>query len=700
MKRSKKNNCCRTRKQKFCARVLAFGCIGVFAGAPAVVLADTATNIMDRLTSYSIDDLLNMDVTSVSKKPEQLSKSPAAISVLTQDDIQRSGARSIPEALRLVPGLDVAQVDSQQWAVSARGFNDVFADKLLVLQDGRSLYTPLFSGVFWDVQNPLLENIDRIEVIRGPGASLWGANAVNGVINIITKSAADTQGFFAEAGGGSYEQDFASARYGGKLADNVYYRVNGQYFDRGDTVLQNGTDAHDAWRMGQGGFRIDWDTRKDGGDLLTLEGDIYEGRKDEAYETFSFPPPAPPVFPSPSSTRVPSIERVAGDNVLGRWSHNIAESNDLTLQVYYDRTSRDANIFGEDLDTFDIDFQHHFGFADVHRNDIVWGVGYRATIDHVGNTPTVTLVDNNPTTQLYSAFVQDEITVIPDRLHATLGTKVEHNNYTKFEVQPDFRLACTPVEHQTIWGSISRAVRTPSEADEFIILNKTPPATPVPLTLYGNQQIRAEDEIAFQIGHRFEASTNLSFDTAAFYSIYNHVISEQIGASPTQPVVYPPPSLFFPGSPGMVPTYIINGLHGETHGVEVAATWEVLPGWRLRPSYSILEQHMEGNLPSAVATATGQSPEQQASLRSSLDLPCNVSLDATVRYVDRLPALGVSSYVACDARIAWRPAQHWELALVGQNLGAAHHAEFAPTFIGSQRTEIPMSVYAKVTCRF
>jgi len=449
--------------------------------------------------------------------------------------------------------------------------------------------------------------------------------------------------------------------------------------------------------MGQGGFRIDWDTRKNGGDLVTLQGDAYDGRLNQVYDVFSFPPP--------TETPTPNVERVGGENILGRWTHPFGESNDLTLQMYYDRTSRDAIIFSEDLDTFDIDLQHHFGFGDAHRNDIVWGVGYRADVDHIGNTPTVALVDTRPTTELFSGFVQDEITVVPDRLKATLGTKLEHNTYTKFEVQPDFRLAWTPVERQTVWGSVSRAVRTPSEADEFITLNKTAPAgmfapVPVPLTLYGNQQIQAEDEVAFQLGHRFEVSTNLSFDTATFYNIYDHVISEAVGPSPTQPLAYPPPGSPFPPSTWVVPTYIINGLHGNSYGVEVAATWEVLPGWKLRPSYSFLELTMKGNAQSAIEAVDGQSPEQQASLRSSIDLPCNVTFDATVRYVDQLPALAVSSYVACDARIGWRANQHWEFALVGQNLGAAHHAEFAPTFIGSQRTEIPMSVYAKVSCHF
>ncbi|HZV35454.1 MAG TPA: TonB-dependent receptor [Verrucomicrobiae bacterium] len=669
-------------------RVLMLG--AVFSAVPLLAADEQQTNVMKQLTEMPIEDLLNQDVTSVAKIPEQLSKSPAAISVLTQEDIQRSGARSIPEALRLVPGMDVAQVDSQQWAVSARGFNDVFANKLLVLQDGRSLYTPLFSGVFWDVQNPLLEDIDRIEVIRGPGASLWGANAVNGVISVITKSAADTQGFMALAGGGNYEQDFFAARYGGKISDDLYYRVDGQYFDRGNSILSSsGDDAHDAWRMGQGSFRMDWDTRKNGGDLVTLQGDFYEGRMDQVYDAFSFPPP--------SMMPTPDVERVGGGNILGRWSHEFQDENDMTLQMYYDRTDRNTVIFNEDLDVFDIDVQHHFVVDAGLRNEVVWGLGYRLSLDHLGNTQTVAFSDTDPQTELFSAFVQDEITLFPDRLRLTIGTKLEHNTYTGFEAQPDGRLLWTPAEHQTVWAAVSRAVRTPSEAEEFIRLNEVvAPGTlgpaqpvPVPVTIYGSQNMRSEDLIANQLGYRVAPLNTLSLDVAVFYNIYDHIRSETLGPSPTQPATTP-----------FVPLTLQNGLHGENYGIELAPTWEALPGWRLQAAYSLLKTHMYGHDLATINADIGQSPQQQVSLRSSLDLPHDISFDCTLRYVDRLPALGISSYVALDVRLAWRPCKNWELALVGQNLGAAHHAEFAPTFIGTQRTEIPAGGYAKVTCHF
>lgn len=677
------------RSFRLCHLLMALAVV-CFAFANNAQATDAQTNEMERLLNMSIDDLLNQDVTSVSKKSEKLSKSPAAVSVLTQDDIERSGARSIPEALRLVPGLDVAQVDSQQWAVSARGFNDVFADKLLVLQDGRSLYTPLFSGVFWDVQNPLMEDIERIEVIRGPGAALWGANAMNGVISVITKSAAETQGFLATAGGGTYEQDFAAARYGAKLADDVYLRFDGQYFDRGDTGNLAGGDAHDAWRMGQGGFRLDWDTREKGGDLLTFQGDLYGGNMRQIFGAFSFPPPA--VMP------VIDTERVDGGNLLGRWSHSFAESNDLTVQAYYDRTDRESVIFGEHLNTYDLNVQHHFTLFDEHVNDFVWGLGYRLNVDRIDDTPTVSFNPNNPTTRLFSAFAQDEITLVPDRLQLTLGTRVEHNNYTGVEVQPDGRLLWTPTSHQTIWGAVSRAVRTPSAADEFIRLNQVVPAgtlgpVTVPVTVYGNQNAHSESVIAYQLGYRVEPCKNLSLDLATFYNTYDDLRSEAPGPSPTQPVSTP-----------YIPLYLNNQIHGDTYGVELAATWEIMQGWRLRPSYTFCKIDLQSStvvpVQSTVLNDIGETPQQQASLRSSMDLPCNLSLDCTVRYVDRLPALAINSYVAFDVRLGWRPTKNLEIALVGQNLGSAHHSEFAPTFIGTQYTEIRPTGYAKVTWHF
>jgi iron complex outermembrane receptor protein len=644
--------------------------------------AEVGTNQMD-LAEMPLEKLMTINVTSVSKKAEKLSESPAAISVLTQDDIRRSGATSLPEALRLIPGLDVAQVDSQQWAISARGFNDVFANKLLVLQDGRSIYTPLFSGVFWQVQDTLMEDIDRIEVIRGPGASLWGANAVNGVINIITKSAKDTQGILITGGGGTEEPGFGGIRYGGKLAEDVYFRVYGKYFYRDDSVRPDGSDARDAWQKGQGGFRIDWDTWERTGNLLTLQGDIYGGRLDQTFATYD------PTSPTLAGS-VSEAYRVAGGNVLGRWSHEFSETSDFKLQMYYDRTELDPVIFRENRDTYDVDAQHHFTLGRF--NDVIWGLGYRLSADRVVNSPTVSLNPDHQTTQLFSAFAQDEITLIEKRLQLTLGARFEHNDYTGFEVQPNGRLLWTPGDRQTIWASISRAVRTPSEAEENIALTQVnSPGSPI--TIYGNRNFESEELMAYEIGYRVQPCTNLSLDLTAFYNVYHNLRSEEFGPSPTQP----PTVLSFP-------LHLDNKLRGDTYGVEFAPAWQVTEWWRLQPAYTLLKMEIRQNPdstdPVSVNAIKGQSPQQQFSLRSAMDLPGRVSLDGTLRYVDRLPGFNINSYFALDLRLAWMPHKNLELAVVGQNLISPRHAEFFPTFINSQKTEVPRSVYGKVTWRF
>lgn len=677
------------------ARVLLCVCLLTSARAqPTPDLGNTTD-----LTSLPPERLVEIEVYSPSKRPEKLSESAAAITVLTSDDIARSGATSIPEALRLVPGLDVAQVDSEQWAISARGFNDIFANKLLVLQDGRSLYTPLFSGVFWNVQDTLLADLDRIEVIRGPGASLWGANAVNGVINITSKNARDTQGWLLTGGGGTEERGFVGLRYGGEPTEDLFFRVYGKYFDRANSVFPNGQAADDAWQKGQGGFRLDWDKTEKTGNLLTLQGDIYGSLGNQVFNTFA--PNNPPTY---SEVISQDNYRTGGGNVLGRFTHTFSDDSDsasdladLKIQLYYDRTEQDTVIFKEQRDTFDVDLQHQFGLGTW--NHFVWGLGYRSSTDKIGNSPTVAFYPDRQTTQLYGAFAQDEITLLPNRLRLTAGAKLEHNDYTGFEFQPSGRLLWTPTPHQTVWGAVSRAVRTPSRAEEDVVLNQVVP--PNVVSLYGNQDFKSEELLAYELGYRLEPLNKVSIDLALFYNVYQNLRSQEIGLSPTQPLVAPPPPPF---PPQLVPMYFANGLHGDTYGLELAPTWQVTDWWRLRPSYSLLKMQLQTNPGStdmtSVAFEEGSSPQQQFSLRSTMDLPHHLTFDWTLRYVDRLPALNISSYFALDLRIGWHPSPGLEVALVAQNLFSAHHAEFVPTFIGTQRTEVPTSVYAQVTWHF
>jgi iron complex outermembrane recepter protein len=680
-------------------RVIAAGFVMVLFATmlSSVWAAEEQTTPVD-WGAKSIEELLNTPIAIVSGHQEKFSDSPAAVSIITQDDIRRSGAASIPEALRLVPGLEVAQVDSHQWAITARGFNDVFANKLLVLQDGRSLYTPLFSGVFWDVQDTLMEDIDHIEVVRGPGAAVWGANAVNGVINIITKNAKDTQGILITGGAGTEERGFGGFRYGGKLGEDVYFRIYGKYLNRDDSALPNGNDARDAWQMGQGGVRIDWDTLEKQGNLLTLQGDLYGGRLNQTFGTYD--PSAPPTY----SRSVQNDFRVAGGNVLSRWTHEFSDSADLKLQMYYDRTERDTAIFRENQDTYDLDFKYHFKLGE--RNDLLWGAGYRVTSDKIGNSAGTAFNPDNRAIQLFSTFVQDEITLVPKRLRLTVGSKFEHNDFTGFEVQPSGRLLWTPHDHHTIWASISRAVRTPSRAEEDVSLsNVIPPnglfpGSPAAVsTIYGNGDYQSEELTAYELGYRVQPATNLSFDLATFYNVYDRLRSVELGPSPTQPITaLPPPAALF------IPAHAANLLYGETYGVELTSTWQVMEGWRLIPSYTFLEMQLHrrpGSTDTSSESDEGKSPQQQVSLRSSMDLPKGFSLDCTFRFVDRLPALHISSYVALDVRLGWHTRNdRLEMAIVGQNLLSGNHAEFAPSFINTQTTQVQPGVYGKVTVRF
>lgn len=650
--------------------------LGAFLAA-APLSAQEAYRPPSELKKLSVEELLDVDVTSVSKYPEKLSAAAAAIAVLTQDEIHRSGVTNIPDALRLVPGLDVAQVDAHTWAISSRGFNDIFANKLLVMIDGRTVYTPLFSGVFWEVQDALLEDIDRIEVVRGPGATLWGANAVNGVINIITKSARDTQGLLLGGGGGMEDRGFASIRYGVKLADNTYLRVYSKYFNRDSSVLPNNDPAHDAWDMYRGGFRLDWDPAEE--DSFTLQGDIYAGHENETY--------AIPSFTFPFATHIASQDDVSGGNLLGRWSHRFTPDSELTVQTYYDRTVRDTPVFSEDRDTGDIDVQQRFALGD--RQEVVWGIGFRITHDEVKNTLNVSLQPDNRTLTLYSAFVQDEISIVPERLRLTLGSKFEHNDFTGFEVQPSARATWTPGYSQTIWAAVSRAVRTPSQAESDIRINPAPPV-PLPpgtITILGNPNMLAEELIAYEMGYRIQPINQLKIDLTAFYNNYDHLRSLE------------------PLAPGPVsPSRVESNFFGETYGAEIAATAQVTKRWRVQGSYSNLQIQLHRKSGSrdlsTERVVEGSSPQNQFSINSLFDLGWNIQFDSTLRYVDALPAPNIPSYVTIDLRLAWSPRPDLEVAIVGRNLLDDRHPEFAPTFIGTQQSEVQRNVYVTVLWRY
>jgi iron complex outermembrane recepter protein len=426
--RVKRCSCVRRRRSRcscYAPAGLAALALLLFAG-PAFGQAPSTVQSPGDLKRLSLDELQTIEVTSVSKRPEKLLETPSAIQVITADDIRRSGVTSLPEALRLAANLQVAQVDSRSWAISARGFNGTSANKLLVLIDGRVVYTPLHAAVFWEVQDTLLEDIDRIEVISGPGATLWGANAVNGVINFITKTAADTQGILVTGAGGSELHGVGGVRYGARVGTSVHFRAYGKYFERDDSALPDRTQATNSWNMGQGGLRLEWDASSV--DRFTVQGDAYNGR-----------------IAQPALSDI----AVSGGNILGRWSRTLSRDSDFALQMYYDRTHRNIpGTFGEDLNIFDADFQHHARVSE--RHDIVWGLGYRVAHDNVGNSALLAFLPAQVSQQWFSGFVQDEMPLANNRLHLTLGTKIEHNEYTGIEVEPGGRVAWTMTERQML----------------------------------------------------------------------------------------------------------------------------------------------------------------------------------------------------------------------------------------------------------
>jgi iron complex outermembrane receptor protein len=597
---------------------------------------------------------MDIDVTSVSKRPEKLFEAASAIQVITGEDVRRSGASSLPEALRFASNLEVAQIDSRQWAITARGFNNVFADKMLVLIDGRSVYTPLYAGVYWDVQDTLLEDLDRIEVISGPGSTQWGANAVNGVINITTKSAKDTQGGLLTSTVGSELHDSGGARYGGKIAPGVYYRVYGKYSERGDSVHPNGANAHDSWRILQGGVRVDAEIGAS--NTLTLQGDTYSGSLDRFGQ---------------------DNIRVSGSNLLGRWSRTLDENSDLKLQVYFDRTHRRMpGSFTQDVQTGDIDFQHRFPLGSVH--DIVWGLGYRVVDDDIANTPANAFLPPKVTREWSNIFAQDEFTLVKERLMLTFGTKLEHDDYVGFEWEPSIRMAWTPDKRNTLWAAVSRSVRTPSRIDRDLFS----PATP-PYRIAGGNKVVSEKLLAYEIGYRLELTPSLVTSIATFFNNYDDLRS-------LEPLT--PPLAF--------PVQTSSGLRGRSSGAEFTADWQATSAWRLRAGYTEMRVSSEpqpGVSNRGTRDSIARDPNRQTQLRSLLNFRANWEFDSALRYVAPIGSQSLPGYTELDVRLGWQPAPDWEISLQGTNLLHQSHPEFnAP----NGRREIQRGVQAKASWRF
>lgn len=652
------------------------------------------------LTELSLEALMNIEVTSVSRKPQKLATAAAAAFVINQDDIHRSGATSIPDLLRMVPGVQVAQIDANKWAVSIRGFNGRFANKLLVLKDGRSIYTPLFSGVYWEHQDTPLDDIERIEVIRGPGAALWGGNAVNGVINIITKHAADTNGGLVSTGGGSTNQGFGTLRYGVNLDESTNLRLYGNYANHGPGQYPNGTDAHDRWQSGSTGFRLD--SQISDSDTLTLQGDFFAGSYDETYSLYNL------ITPGIARTEQ-AIASSNGLNLLSHWQHKLSDTDSVSLQFYYDHYRRSMLELGETRDTVDLDLHHLFRAGS--RQEIIWGLEYRYTHDRLTNSPYIIFNTPDKGTSLVSAFVHDEISLIPDKLALILGTRLEHNDYSGFEVQPNARLLWTPTLQHSFWASISRAVRTPSRGDQdiqyrFRTLSPLETGTPFPgrMEINGNSSFKSETVIAYEVGYRTAPTQRTSIDVAFFLNQYDNLRVPQPGTAYTEPAgVFPPSTI-------VQPYILTNNMHGYTYGAELSATWKPFNWWHLQATYSYLcaIMYLDTNGNDILAQinrsdAASGSPRHQGSLRSGFDVGKQITLDFWLRAVDRvnyIDQISIPGYITMDARIAWKPTKALELSLVGQNLFQNRHAEYIPEFINTTASEIPRSVYGKITWKF
>jgi iron complex outermembrane recepter protein len=597
---------------------------------------------MASLADLSLEQLGNVEVTSVSGRAESLMDAAASIYVITRDDIRRSAATSLPEALRLAPNLQVASLNAAQYAISARGFNNAIGNKLLVLIDGRTVYSPLFSGVFWDANDVVLEDIDRIEVISGPGGTLWGANAVNGVINVITRPAAATQGAAAtlvRSGSGGYE----TARWGGQLGDAGHYRIYALAMDHADTRRADGVVRPDSATKDQAGFRSDWQGRAG---QFTVQGDAYTGGK------------------YPASNLAP---RQSGENLLARWSGVFAGGSPFKLQAYVDHTKRDdVNLFRDETTTLDAQFSHEPILA--HGQQLLWGAGLRQTRDVSTASTTAVFLPGERTLSWGNVFVQHDLQV-GEKATLTTGAKAEHNVYTGWEFLPNVRFEYKHSPHDTSWAALSRAVRAPSRLDRDFFVPGKPP-----FVINGGPNFVSELATVVEAGHRGAVGRSLSYSVTAFRQHYTRLRSGS-----------PPPAM------------LVNQIEGDVDGFEAWGTWQAAPAWRLSAGWLRLREDLNSTRgtpdPSGVA-GLGNDPHQQWNLRSSLDIGSRGEFDVLVRHVGALPSPAVQAYTAVDARLALRVSPTLELSVLGQNLFDPRHVEFNAVGAASQ---IERKVFVKAT---
>ncbi len=651
------------------------------------------------LTDLSIQELMNIEVTSVSKKAQKLSEAPAAIFVITNEDIRRSGARNIPEVLRLAPGVDVAATGGERYAVTIRGFNSRFSNKLLVLIDGRSVYTPMFSGVIWEAQGPVLEDIERIEVIRGPGAAIWGANAVNGVINIITKHSADTQGILASAGTGTENHGFTTLQYGNHVSSQTSYRVYGKAETNAESDDAAGNPGNDASHSARAGFRVD---SEQGDGRLSVQGEAFSfaagDRIDFPQVTLDYSQ-VPPAYSTIQNVQ----SHDSGSNLLGRWDRTLSPTQDLSLQTYIDFSAYGIkDVTASQVKTIDFEFEHRIRVGS--RNDITWGLDYRNLGYRTEDQELISFTPRSRDLRTASGFAQDEIRLTPESLRMTLGAKVEHDTYSGTQFMPDARLLWNVDATTQVWASASKAVRTPSvgERDGDLSVSSViapnsglnPTSLPVrPESVpsdFGPERLSA-----IQIGYRSEVASNFSLDLTGFLHDYKELRSFQFLNNSN---IHP--HLAYAGS---VPYYVLpfdagNGLSAQELGIELAADWRVSHWWRLQASYARSRIKLGG--PDSDGTLDA-SPRGLLSLRSSMEV-ASTYFDLWLRHTGQRSALPgsntfVPQFTTLDSALSWRLPYQFELSVVGKDLLDSRHPEFVTSIISSEPLTVERSAYVKVT---
>jgi iron complex outermembrane receptor protein len=670
---------------------------------PMVVQAEESSDEINNVLEMPLEELLKLEVYTASRSNTPMQALAAAVSVVTAEDIRRSGATSIPEALKAVPGVQVSRFDSNKWSVSIRGFSGITANKLLVMIDGRAIYTPQFAGTWWELHDVVMDDIERIEVIRGPGASLWGANAVNGVINILTKHASATHGSHVEAAYGSDEKSL-TLRQGWSLGEGVDLRTYAKGFNRNNVEALPGGDDSGNWRNSTIGFRFDADLGAQ--DRLMLEGSLFREFSGNATNALA--------LSLLGMTNARDDQSMQGGHLQARWKHETAANGELEVQVYDDFTHRQLNDSGyvENIDVFNLDLQHGFDLNNWNR--LTWGASYTNNKRNTDNAFRFGMMPPKRSVNVWGMFIQDEMTLMQDRLRLTAGSKFEEHYITGFEIQPSLRAAWMPDKYQTYWAAVSRAVRTPSWLEMSARLNldvrpAPPPAPPLPLltSLVGNRNFQSEDVVAWEAGYRAQLARQLSVEAASFYNRYHHLLSleDRNGCLTTTPA----PSIEMTylaqfGTPNLLcAIQSDNNARATTYGLELSADWRPREDWRLRAGYTWLHSSMSANSSTDIRTETTQKsdPGNQWYLQSSHDFAYNLTLDWTLRHVGASPGLNVSSYETLDAKLSWKPRSGLELSLIGRNLNDSSHLE-SGNWIGQPQTALPVvrDVFATIKLDF